>query len=170
MKPRVYLAIFLLIIPVQASLLGPLSLHGIKPDLALALLYVIGMLTGPLEATLVGMALGLLQDVSTASMIGLMGFTRGLVGLGAGLLGQRVLDVTSPSTMIFLACFSLAEGLFLSLLLQLFYGAVPIANLLFSRLLPQAVYTGLLGFFLLQPLRKRTVISALKRHTIQRES
>ena len=169
MKPRFYLLILLLIIPVQASLLAPLSVYGIRPDLALALLYLIGLLTGPKEAALAGMALGLLQDVSAASLIGLMGFTRGLVGLGAGLLGRRVLDITSPSTVLFLAGFCLVESLFISLLLQVFYGSVPFASMLFTRMIPQALYTGLLGYFLLQPLKKRNVVIALKRHVIQKE-
>jgi rod shape-determining protein MreD len=169
MKPRYYLGIFLLIIPVQASLLSPLSLGGIGPDLALALLFILGLLTGPREAALAGMALGLLQDVSAASLIGLTGFTRGLVGLGAGLLGRRMFDLTSPSTVLFLIAFSLAEGIFIAILLQVFYGAVPFWNLLFTRLVPQALYTGLLGYFLLQPLRNRKLVLALKRRTIQRE-
>ena len=167
MKPRYYAAILLLILPVQASLLSPLSLGGVRPDLALALLFVIGLLTGPLEAALAGMALGLLQDISAASMIGLTGFTRGLVGLGAGLLGRRMFDRTSPSTVLFLTGFSLAEGMFIAILLQLFYGSVPFWNLLFTRMVPQALYTGLLGYFLLQPLRNRKLVLALKRRVIQ---
>jgi rod shape-determining protein MreD len=169
MKPRYYLVVFLLVIPVQASLLSPLSLGSVGPDLALALLFIIGLLTGPLEAALAGMALGLLQDVSAASLIGLTGFTRGLVGLGAGLLGRRMFDLTNPSTVIFLTAFSLAEGIFISILLQLFYGSIPFWNLLFARLIPQALYTGLLGYFLLQPLRDRKIVLALKRRVIQRE-
>jgi hypothetical protein len=47
MKPRIYFIILLLIIPIQASLFSHLSLAGIKPDLALALIYIIGLLTGP---------------------------------------------------------------------------------------------------------------------------
>lgn len=50
MKPLVYAAILVLIIPVQAALFGWVSVAGIKPDLALALLYLIGLLTGPFEA------------------------------------------------------------------------------------------------------------------------
>ena len=169
MKPRYYFVIFLLIIPVQASLLSPLSLGGVSPDLALTLLFFIGLLTGPLETALAGMAVGLLQDVSAASMIGLMGFTRGLAGLGAGLLGRRMFDLTSPSTVFFLTAFSLAEGIFISVLLQLFYGTIPFGNLLFTRLVPQALYTGLLGYVLLQFLGNRKVVLALKRRVIQGE-
>jgi len=169
MKPIVYFTILLLITPVQASLLEPLSLGGIKPDLALALLYIIGLLTGPREAALAGMAIGLVQDIGTASFIGFSGLTRGLIGLSAGLLGKRVLDLTSPSNSIFLAAFSLLEGISIMLLLQMFYGSIPFVSLITGRILPQAIYTGVLGAVLLKLIGSKKVLSALTRRTVQRE-
>lgn len=169
MKFGVYVVLFLLIIPFQASLLNPLSIAGIKPDLALILLYFIGLLTGPLEATLVGMCMGLLLDIGSASLIGLAGFTRGLVGLSASLLGRKVLDITSPSNGIFLAAFSLAEGICVALFLQLFYGDFSLLGLVVGRLLPQAIYTGILCVVLLRLITGKHVLSALKRHAVQEE-
>jgi rod shape-determining protein MreD len=169
MKPLVYFTILLLIIPVQAALLEPLSLGGVKPDLALALLYIIGLLTGPREAALAGMAIGLVQDIGSASFIGFSGLTRGLIGLSAGLLGRRVLDITSPSNSIFLAVFSLLEGIVTAILLQMFYGSVPFFSLMAGRLMPQALYTGVLGALLLRLLGNKSVMTALIRRTVQRE-
>ena len=169
MKPLVYFTILLLIIPVQAGLLEPLSLGGIKPDLALALIYIIGLLTGPREAALAGMAIGLVQDIGTASLIGFSGLTRGLIGLSAGLLGRRVLDLTSPSNSIFLAVFSLLEGITIAFLLQMFYESVPFFSLIAGRILPQAIYTGVLGAVLLRLIGIKNVLPALMRRTVQRE-
>ena len=169
MKPRWYLLMLALLIPVQASLFNPLSIAGIKPDLGLALLYIIGLLTGPAEAALAGMSIGLVQDIGSASFLGLTGITRGLVGLAAGMLGKRVLDVGSPSNSIFLAAFSLLEGICLVLFLQVFSGSVPFFGILWGRLLPQALYTGLLGIVLLRYLSTRDVVSALRRRNIQKE-
>jgi rod shape-determining protein MreD len=169
MKPLVYFTILLLIIPVQASLLAPLSLDGIKPDLALALLYIIGLLTGPMEAVLAGMAIGLVQDIGSASLIGFSGLTRGLIGLSAGLLGRRVLDLTSRSNSLFLAAFSLLEGIFIALFLQMFYGSIPFVSLLVGRILPRALYTGVLGAVLLRLIIRKDVMSVLVRRTVQRE-
>lgn len=169
MKPRVYFMTLLLVVPLQASLFNPLSLAGIKPDLPLAVLYIIGLLCGPVEAALAGMGIGLMQDVGSAGLIGLGGFTRGLIGLGAGILGRRVLDLASPSNIIFLAAFSLAEGVFLSLFMQVFYGSVPFFRMLFTHMLPQAVYTGLLGTLLLRFISRRSVTDALMRRALQKE-
>ncbi|MCK9419899.1 MAG: rod shape-determining protein MreD [Nitrospirae bacterium] len=169
MKPLVYFTILLLIIPVQASLLAPLSLGGIKPDLALVLLYIIGLLTGPSEAALAGMAIGLAQDIGSASFIGFSGLTRGLIGFSAGLLGRRVLDLTSRSNSIFVAAFSLLEGIFIAFFLQMFYGSVPFFSLLAGRILPQALYTGLLGAVVLKLIVRKDVISVLVRRDVQKE-
>lgn len=170
MRPRVYVFIFLLLIPFQAGLLNPLSLAGIKPDLALAMLYIIGLLTSPGEAALAGMGIGLLQDIGSASLIGLSGITRGMVGLFAGLLGRRMLDIGSPSNSIFLAVFSLLEGICIALIMQVLYGSIPFFSLLAGRILPQALYTGLLGFLFLRFMGGRDISVLLRRRTIQKES
>ncbi len=169
MKPRVYAFVLLLILPFQASLLNAISLGGIKPDLALAVLYIIGLLTTPTEGALAGIMIGLMQDIGSASLIGFTGLTRGIAGLASGLLGARVLDVTSPMIVLFLAVLSLAEGTLFSLFLQVTYGAVPFFTLVVGRLLPQALYTGVLGFFLLRLAVRRNVLPLLKRRSLQKE-
>jgi rod shape-determining protein MreD len=169
MKSHVYFIILLLIIPVQASLLDSLSLGGIRPDLALALLYIIGLLTGPIEAALAGMAIGLVQDIGSASFIGFSGLTRGLIGFSAGLLGRRVLDLTSRSNSFFLAGFSMLEGVFIAFFLQMFYGSIPFVSLAAGRILPQALYTGVLGAVLLRLIVRKDVLSVLVRRDVQKE-
>lgn len=169
MKPRVYLMILLLIIPAQASLFSPFSLYGIKPDLSLALIYIIGLLTGPTEGALAGMGVGLVQDISSASLIGLGGFTSGLFGLCAGALGGRVLNIASPSNIIFLTVFCLMEGIVVSVFIQIFYGNVPFISTLFNLIVPQALYTGLLGTLMLRVLKDKNVTAMLLRRSLQKE-
>jgi rod shape-determining protein MreD len=169
MKPRVYLMILLLVVPLQAAFFNPLALGGIKPDFPLVLIYLIGLLTGPTEACVAGMAVGLVLDIGSAGIVGMNGFTRGMIGLGAGFLGRRVLDIGSPSNTLFLAAFSLMEGIVISLLMQIFYGAVPFFSLFFTRMLPEAVYTGILGTFVLRFISRRNVRHALMRRSFQKE-
>jgi len=169
MRPRVYLGILLLILPFQASLLNPLSLAGIKPDLALVVVFIIGLLTGPAEAALAGMGIGLVQDIGSASLLGFSGFTRGLVGLAAGLLGTKVLDIGSPTIVLFLAAISLAEGVLISLFLQVTYGALPFFSMIAGRLLPQALVSGILGLAILQLINRKDVLAMLIRRNVQKE-
>jgi rod shape-determining protein MreD len=169
MKPRVYLIVLLLLLPLQASLFGPLSLGGITPDLGLAVLYCIGLMTGPVEAALAGVAIGLTQDLGSASLIGFSGLTRGLVGIFAGFLGRRVLDIQSPSNIVFLLLFCLAESLFSALFLELTYGTVPLVGLFFGRMVPRAVTTALIGYALLRFMTGKNVLTWMRRHELQKE-
>jgi rod shape-determining protein MreD len=169
MKAGVYFTLFFLIIPLQASLLNSLSIAGIKPDLALALLFIIGLLTKPVEATLVGMATGVLLDIGSASHIGIMGFTRGIVGLSASLLGSKVLNITNPLNAIVLMVFGLLEGICVLLFLELLYGSVPFGSLLARHIIPQSIYTGLLGVVLFRLIAIKDVIGFLKKRSIQKE-
>ncbi len=170
MKPLLYAAIVLLLTPAQAGLLDLVSLGGIKPDLALALLYVIGLLTGPVEAALVGMIIGLVQDISSASPLGLLGFTKGFVGIAAGLLGRRVLDLASPSNAIFLVTFSFLEGIGIAVFMQLLHGSVPFFSFMAGRIIPQALYTGALGMLILRLVgNRKNVLPLLMRRSMQKE-
>jgi rod shape-determining protein MreD len=169
MKPAVYAAVLLLILPLQATLLDRLPLGGAAPDLALALLFLIGLLTSPVEATLAGVAIGLVQDLGSASFLGFSGLTRGLVGLATGLLGTRVLDIGSPMIVLFLAFFSIAEGVLVSLFLQVTYGDVPFFTLVATRLVPQALMTSVLGLFILQAVNKKNVLVRIRRRELQKE-
>ncbi len=169
MKPRVYFIVLLLIVPVQGSLISPISIAGFTPDAALAVVYIIGLLTTPREAIFAGMAIGLIQDINSAGIIGLTSLTRGLAGLFAGLLGKRVLNIASTSNIAFLGAFSLAEALLISLFMQVSYGAVPFFSMIFGYMLPQALYTGLFGTVVLQLISRWNIVTVLTRPTLSKE-
>jgi cell shape-determining protein MreD len=169
MKPRVYVLLFLLIIPVQASLFGPVSVFGVKPDLPLALLYIIGLLTGPIEGALAGICLGLLLGVGSAGLLGLDGIAMGLFGLGAGFLGQRMFDVASPANFIFLFVLCCLEGAAVLVFIAAIYGSGPLLEALFGRMLPQALYTGILGTLMLSYIKSGNITALLLRRSLQKE-
>ena len=122
------------------------------------------------EASEVGpAAAGLLQDVGSASLIGFSGFTRGLVGLFTGLLGRRVLDIQSPSNIIFLFVISLADSLFSALFLEITYGSVPVVGLFFGRAILRAVTTSLTGYGILRLITGKNVLPWIKRRELQKE-
>jgi len=170
MRPRVYLIIVLLLIPLQASLFGPLSLGGsATPDLGLAVLYCVALLSGPIEGSLAGIAIGLLQDVGSASLFGFSGFTRGIVGLFTGLLGRRVLDIQSPSNILFLFVISLADSLFSALILEITYGSVPVFGLFFGRAVPKAITTAFIGYGILRLITRKRALGWIRRRTLKKE-
>lgn len=167
MKARVYVIIFLLLVPIQAGLFGRLG--DFRPDLGLAVLYIIGLLAGPAEAALAGIGIGMLQDIGSAGLLGFSGFTHGLIGILAGLLGRQVLNIASPTNIIFIVLFSLIEGALTAALLQLVYGSVPFFSMFFSRMVPQALCTGLLGIVLLRYMNRRNILGWLRRRSRGKE-
>jgi rod shape-determining protein MreD len=169
MRSFVYVIVGLLLVPLQANFAAPLGRFALAPDLGIAVLSVIGLLTGPLEAAFAGVALGLLQDVGSASLLGLSGLTMGVVGLLAGLLGQRMLDIRSSSNIIFFGLFSLAASLLAVLLLNLIYGGIPVLGPFFFAMLPRAVVTAATAYFLLRFATRRTVLARIRRHKLQGE-
>ena len=55
------------------------------------------------------------------------------------------------------------------LFIQAFYGSVPVINMFFTSMLPHALYTGVLGIFLLRVINSRSALNMLKRHALQKE-
>ncbi len=169
MKPSVYVFIILFLLPLQASLLAPLSRIGLAPDLGMAVLYMIGLLTTPVEAAFAGVAIGLLQDIGSASPLGLSGLTLGIVGLLTGLLGQQVLDIKSPSNVVVLCLFSLAGSLLTVLFLDIIYGGFPMLGPFFVRMVPRAAATTLAGYLILRFATRRSVLPLIRRRELQKE-
>jgi rod shape-determining protein MreD len=170
MKFRVYLLALLFIAPLQASLLSIFSLGGVTPDLGLAVLFAVGVLTGPVEGALAGIALGLMQDIAGAGLLGFAGITRGIIGLLAGLFGRRIMDVMNPAVALFLVGFSLLDQIITAIALEIIYGALPFFGLLFTRMIPQALYTALLGYLLLKYATRRPALDALRRQMLRKEA
>lgn len=169
MKPAVYFILFLLILPVQASLVRPLTIAGIAPDIALAAVYIIGLLTGPREAALAGLAVGLLQDAGSASFLGFTAATRGVAGMLAGLLGRKVLNIASMSNILFLMAISVVEDVAIAVFLGSVYGSVPFFTMLLHRMLPQALLTGVVGALALRFISRGRRVEALLRRGLERE-
>ena len=93
MKRISYIFILLLLIPVQTTVLDRLSIHGIKPDLGLIVVYLIGFQRGTREGVVMGVLIGLLMDSFSGGVWGMNLLTKPIIGGWAGLLGRTVLNV-----------------------------------------------------------------------------
>ncbi|MDH5193833.1 MAG: hypothetical protein OEW32_09135 [Nitrospira sp.] len=87
MKTLIYGTIIVGIVPVQSVLLPHLTLWGVKPDLGVVAVCLIGLIGGELDGLLVGVAVGWAlclfsaQDVIPGAMLkGGLGFVAGLAG------------------------------------------------------------------------------------------
>jgi rod shape-determining protein MreD len=145
MKPIGYILILLLIIPVQTTVMDALSIHGIKPDLGLIAVYLIGLSMGEMDGVLMGFFIGLLMDLFSGGTLGANLLTKAIIGGGAGLLGRTVLNVRLffPIAMLFAS--SLAAGLMSYLFLRIFEGGIVFWDAFRWIILPQSLYDAVLG-------------------------
>lgn len=103
--------IFLMLIPVQSVLLEKVEIAGVKPDIALVFVFVVGWTQGRKVGGLWGIALGGLIDLFSSGVLGLALLLKGVVGLIAGGLGKSFLHLSLQSYVIFFVGLSLLHDL-----------------------------------------------------------
>lgn len=133
----------------QATVSSWLTINGIYPDLCLILACLAGFLTNEYKGLLIGLTVGLLQDLLSPGGIGLNLILKGLAGSLAGATTHTISTVTVPAVVIVTLALSLVCGLGS---LMMAYPALDGAESLhaISRILtPQALYQSVLaaGFF-----------------------
>jgi len=110
-KYAVYLALILGLVPIQTTVLDSFSIWGIRPDLCLVAVALVGFLMGHFEGLLVGFCLGLVQDFFSAGQLGLNLVTKGVSGLLGGLAGRYVANATTFTAMVLVFGLSLFSGI-----------------------------------------------------------
>lgn len=74
-----FLVLWLALI-IQSTVFQIPPIHNLQPNLVLVVLVMIAMTRGPRAAMLLGVLVGLIQDIEFGSFIGLSAFTYGVVG------------------------------------------------------------------------------------------
>jgi len=109
MKPVLYAALVLGVVPLQVTVLHDLGL-GIHPDLCLVAATLVGLLGGPLEGIVIGVALGVTQDLLSANTLWLNVVSKGVIGLLAGVAGRQVTNATPAMSLVALGGVSIVSG------------------------------------------------------------
>lgn len=110
MKPALYLALLFGLVPIQTTVLHYAGIGGIRPDLCLVAASLVGFFAGELEGLLLGLALGLVQDLFSAGELWLNLVTKGSVGFLAGVAGRYVAYATTITVLIAVMGLSLLSG------------------------------------------------------------
>jgi len=117
----------LVLVPVIALLLQDYLPH-LFPHLALldlpllVVIYFAIMMRGPIEGTLTGMVIGLIQDAQTSHPIGVNGMAKSVIGYAAASIGVRIDVENSISRMLLVAVFSVANSVLTYLILRRLLG------------------------------------------------
>jgi rod shape-determining protein MreD len=146
MKPLLYLALAVGLVPVQTTVLEHLSLAGIRPDLCLVAVSAIGLFGGITDGVAMGLLLGLQQDLFSAGEGWTNAVAKAVIGLAAGIAGHYLARATPVSAVPVLAGLSIASGAaFLLAGAGRHEELLPVAQ---AVLLPQAAFDTVLGIAL----------------------
>jgi rod shape-determining protein MreD len=128
----------------QVAVVQEFAVVEVKPDLFLILVILVAMREGSAAGTLWGLAAGAVQDSLSGGMVGFHLLSKPVTGLAIGLLRDK-LDFENPNTQsVVTFAATLAEGLFLSVLLSAYHPGKSAVWSLSHIVLPLAVYNALL--------------------------
>ncbi len=145
MKPALYLALIVALIPFQLTLLQFASIGGIRPDLCLVAAILVGLYAGAWEGLALGLALGFIQDQFSAGELWLNLVTKGGAGFLAGRASRYVANASAITALVVIFGFSTLVGLVFfagGLTGEGWAGAL---YRLWAVLLPEALYNALVG-------------------------
>jgi len=111
MKALIYFAVIVGLVSVQSVLLSHISLWGVKPDLGLVAVCLIGLIGGELDGLMVGLALGWAMSLFSAQDVMSAAIMKGALGFLAGLLGRQVVYLSPVILVIGLLVVSCLAGL-----------------------------------------------------------
>ncbi|MBU8870509.1 MAG: rod shape-determining protein MreD [Gemmatimonadales bacterium] len=132
------------------TILGPaIAIKGIAPDFSVVALVILALAAGPRPATVGGFLIGLVQDLSSPSSLGLQAFCKCTLGYGLGSLRGRLVYGMPVVEFFMLVLAVLAHDL-VFLLIQARFGPESFLGTFFLRSAPVALYTGIVGLPILR--------------------
>jgi rod shape-determining protein MreD len=127
------------------TMLGPLiDIRGVAPDFSVIALVVLALATGAGPATVGGFLLGLVQDLSNPTLLGLQALIKSALGFGVGSLRGRLVYGVPLVEGVVVAIAVFAHD-FVFLMVQSMLSDEQFLLPLFTRTIPAAVYSGLIG-------------------------
>jgi rod shape-determining protein MreD len=140
-----YVIIALLLVPVQTTWLNGISLHDVKPDLALLLVFFTGFYAAEMNGLTAGFGMGAIMDLSSGGPFGLNIATLAIAGLLSGLLGRFFLNTTTSLTMGMVFLLSVLNGILVFFFHQWVLGGIQFAEAFRWTILPEALYNTTVG-------------------------
>ena len=169
MKPWLYLGMVLGSLWLQLTLAPHLALFGLKPNLMLLILLVVGIRWIDPWLFIPAITMGLAMDVFSHGVLGIYGISFLLISFLARYVGFLIYENSLWFTMVAVTGLSLAEGFISLSIFEILDGRFEWWNWLFRIVIPLAFYQGLLSsllFYLLLKLEKVLKLSEEIRYRI----
>ena len=148
MKFALYASFVLLLVPIQTTLLDYISILGVRPDLCLVTVCLVGFLAGQGKGLGFGMGLGFVQDLFSAGGLGLNMVLKGLAGILSGLAAKTLLNMTPVTIFLPTVILSLGCGLLALISARPQIDWFLLIQDLRSILLPQALFDATMALFI----------------------
>lgn len=135
------------LLPAQTLFLEYFKIYGVKPDLALILVYLLGLVYGRGMGLLWGLTFGTILDLFSIGVLGAnLGF-KASVGYLAGTLGRSLAHLTFLANAAILFGISLVQDIAGTLLIHGVGGEVvkDLPGLIQSIFIPRALYNSILA-------------------------
>jgi rod shape-determining protein MreD len=143
-----------LVFVLQTTWLHHVQIGNILPDLVLLVVVFVALLSGHLEATLLGFLVGLCQDAYSPPDLGLNALAKSLVGFAVGIgRGGFIVDAIQVQVAVLIVAVLAHDLVYYVGASSTTMGEVPYLMLRFS--LGRALYTGALGLLVAWVLRLR---------------
>ncbi len=146
----------IIFLTLQTTLLTSLPIQRIRPDVVLILILYLGLFYTPISGGILAFFMGFLMDLFSGNGFGLYTLSRPSIFYVAQFFKGRFYLESLTSQFLFVFIFGLVEGLLILILLSILNPS-PIGNLyplLFTFLLPQSFFTGLITPILFFLIRK----------------
>jgi len=140
----------------QATFSSLLTIHDVYPDLCLILACLVGFLSNEYKGLIIGLTVGLLQDLLTPGGIGINMILKGLAGTLAGVTTHTVSTVTVSAVVLVTVVLSLGCGLASLIVAYPALDGSEAFHAISSILIPQALYHSILSagiFWLIHKIR-----------------
>ena len=152
MKLWFYIGSGLVALWLQLTFASTLSIGGMKPNLSLMLLLLVGFRWMDHWLFIFGALLGLTVDVFSHGMLGFYGITFFFAAVVARFAGQAMYENNVWISMGIVAGLSLIHGIFVVTLFEIIDPEIPWWSWMFFKELPLALYHGVLTPLIFFPL------------------
>ncbi|MBD3343588.1 MAG: rod shape-determining protein MreD [Chitinivibrionales bacterium] len=141
-----WIAVFILCIILQSTLMHSISIRGVIPDITFIALFLLAINHGPLAGLYAGFLLGVSQDLYSPSILGQNALAKTIIGSLMGLFNEKMMRTEPLLRMVILfIAFFVHDSIFS--IASIIKNSAPLSmlfNELISETLPRSIYSMLL--------------------------
>lgn len=152
----IFYTVWLLILAVlQTTVAQWIGMFGISPNLFLVFIVSAAFLRGKAAGAVCGAVFGLVFDMLIGRLIGINALIFMYVGFFSGILCERFINGTgSIMAAVAILALSAISGIIYYIAYSMVYGDIGFWRALIRVVIPEAIYTSVVGMLIFAPIRK----------------